>query len=166
MGMANDQIDTPIRWPWTRWTVTWIEKIRVITKMYYWHLERCTFPSHADFLMILICGELWTIDDYCILSRWCNWALLLMHSCLILLEVRFEGQIEFIIFLNVFLCCHTWQLQIKQRNHPIDSNTCTDGVQAAFGCSMEALRTPGESTWTSAIARKCSRRERSYTHIA
>lgn len=48
---------------------------------------------------------------------------------------------------------------IQQPCYPIYYNPRTDGVQAAFGCSMEALRTPGESTGTAAIARKCSRRD-------
>jgi len=34
-----------------------------------------------------------------------------MHSCSIFLDVCFEGQIELILLLNVFLCCHTWQLE-------------------------------------------------------
>ena len=123
--------------------------------MHFWHLERCTFPSHVDFFTTLICCELWTINYWRDVIEHCYW-------CTLLLPICFEGQIELILLLNVFLCCHTWQLEsnnLVTSWYPIYCNPRTDGVQAAFGCSMEALRTPGESTGTAAIARKCSRRD-------
>ena len=90
--------------------MTWIEKITVITKMYYWHLERCTFHSHADFLMILICGELWTIDNYCYyrgdVIEHCYWCTLAQSCLKFVLKARlswfFFWMCSYVVILHNF----------------------------------------------------------------
>ena len=138
------------------WCLGYSPDSSTVTKIHFWHeMYRCTFPSRQ-----LISLQYWyAVMDYYWLLGWCNWALLLMHSCLILLGVCFEGQIEFDSSSECVPVLSYLTAWIQQPCYPIYCNPRTAGVQAAFGCSMEALRTPGESTGTGAIARKCSRRD-------